>query len=227
MTNDISPDRYHCRRCGTCCCKGGPALHLEDEPLVTSGRIPLKELFTIRQGEPAFDNVRGVVSPAPTDIIKIKGASPTDATCRFLDQDEVACTIYDHRPVECRTLTCWDSHALMEMYDRDRLTRDRLLSKLPGLSDLVAEHQERCSYQDIGKLAEHVKTARDDTREGVEILLAMVRYDQSLRQVTVERTRLDHGLLDFLFGKPLTETLGRFKVKLVRDGDRITIGPAF
>lgn len=227
MVDKTGKDKYECRRCGTCCCKGGPALHLEDESLVATGRIPLKELLTIRQGEPAFDNVRGVVSPAPSDIIKIKGASPADATCRFLDQEAVGCTIYDHRPVECRVLTCWDSRAITEMYERDRLTRDRLLARLPGLSDLVAEHQERCNYQEIGRLAERIKSDQDNNGEGVEALLAIVRYDQSIRQVTVERTRLDQGLLDFLFGQPLTETLRRFKVKLVREGERITIVPAF
>ena len=227
MADEMTQIQYQCRRCGTCCCKGGPALHLEDEELVVSGRIPLKELFTIRQGEPAFDNVRGVVSPAPTDIIKIKGAAQTDATCRFLNQEEVGCTIYDHRPVECRVLTCWDSRAITEMYDRDRLTRDRLLSRLPGLSDLVAEHQERCSYRGIGLLTERIKSAQDENGEAAKALLATVRYDQSLRQVTVERSRLDRELLDFLFGLPLTETLIRFKVKLVRNGEHITIVSAF
>jgi hypothetical protein len=167
------------------------------------------------------------VSPAPTDIIKIKGAAANDATCRFLDQEEVGCTIYDHRPVECRVLTCWDSHAIMEMYDRDRLTRHQLLARLPGLIDLVGEHQQRCSYQRVGKLAEKIKSTRSGDKESVEALLTMIRYDQSLRQVTVERTRLDPELLDFLFGQPLAITLRRFQVKLMKNGARITIASAF
>ena len=58
-------------------------------------------------------------------------------------------------------------------------------------------------------------------------LLGMVRYDQSLRQVTVERSHLDPSLLDFLFGRPLAETLRRFQIKMIRNGPRITIVPAF
>ena len=107
------------------------------------------------------------------------------------------------------------------------MTRDRLLTKLPALSDLVAEHQERCSYRKVGILAERIKNSRNDGRGDIEALLEIVRYDQSLRQVTVERTRLDKELLDFLFGSPLVDTLRRFKIKLSREGGRITVVPAF
>jgi len=226
MSTASHPSEYQCRRCGTCCCKGGPALHVQDETLVTSGKILLKDLCTIREGEPAFDNIRGVVSPAPSDIIKIKGVSDKDATCRFLNQETVGCTIYEHRPVECRVLTCWDTQAIMAMYDQDRLTRARLLSRLPGLFDLVGEHQHRCGYRRVAELAAAIKNG-DEGGGTAEELLAMIRYDQSLRQVTVERSRLDPALLDFLFGRPMTETLPRFQVKMSRNGSRITIVPAF
>ncbi|WP_054032588.1 YkgJ family cysteine cluster protein [Desulfatitalea tepidiphila] len=226
MSTVMHPSEYQCRRCGTCCCKGGPALHVQDETLVTSGKILLKDLCTIREGEPAFDNIRGVVSPAPSDIIKIKGVSDTDATCRFLNQETVGCTIYDHRPAECRVLTCWDTQAIMMMYDQDRLTRSRLLSRLPGLFDLVGEHQHRCAYPRVAELATAIKNRKMGGTAAKE-LLGMVRYDQSLRQVTVERSRLDPSLLDFLFGRPLAETLRRFQVKIIRNGPRITIVPAF
>jgi Fe-S-cluster containining protein len=53
--NDENP----CRRCGTCCEKGGPSLHREDRPLVDNGQIPVRHLFTIRRGELAQDNIKG------------------------------------------------------------------------------------------------------------------------------------------------------------------------
>jgi len=207
----------HCRRCGTCCCKGGPALHQEDREKVETGKIPLKDLFTIRQGEPAYDNVRRMAAPAATDIIKIKGTAPNDATCCYFDQEQVGCRIYELRPLECRTLSCWDTSAIMEIYDKDRLTRADLLSRLPGLSDLVVEHQARCSYERVARCAADVRKDASNAA-AVETLLEIVRYDQSLRQVTVERTRLDPELLDFLFGCPLSETINRYKVKLDRSG---------
>jgi Fe-S-cluster containining protein len=91
----------HCRRCGTCCRQGGPALHLEDRELVESGKIPMQHLFTIRQGEPAYDNVTGTIAPAVTDIIKLKGARPGSDVCCFYESAGKVCGIYGHRPAPC------------------------------------------------------------------------------------------------------------------------------
>lgn len=200
-------------------------MHLADQGLVAAGKIPLKYLFTIRQGEPAFDNVQRVVSPAPTDIIKIKGETATDATCRYLAHDPVACRLYAHRPLECRVLACWDSRAILEVYAKDRLTRTHLLGRLPGLSDLVAEHQQRCDYQRVGALAASIIKDTGD-HDAAEAMLEIIRYDHSLRQVTVARARLDPELLEFLFGLPLTQTVGRFGVKLIRQGTRTQVAPS-
>lgn len=210
ITNATS--QQQCRRCGTCCCKGGPALHLDDQELVTAGKIPLKHLYTIRQGEPAFDNIQRRICPAPSDIIKIKGQDDSDATCNYFIADPVGCGIYAHRPLECRILVCWDTRRIMETYARNRLTRTHLLARLPGLSDLVSEHQERCDYQRITTLAQTIKATPADT-QAVQALLEIIRYDYSLRQVTTERTHLDPQLHNFLFGLPLTQTIGRLGIK--------------
>ena len=221
---DQSPQ---CLRCGTCCCKGGPALHIQDRELVDSGKIALKWLFTIRQGEPAFDNVKGLLEPAASDIIKIKGADENDATCHFLDQDQVACRIYEARPSECRALTCWDTQAIADLYGKDRLARTDLLSRLPGLHDLVAEHQERCSYSQVGKWADMIRQGGDRRQEAAAELSAIIRYDQSLRQVAVERVRMDPDLLDFLFGRPIATTLRAFNIKMIEKDSQTTIEPLF
>lgn len=225
MTHPSIKQNQACRRCGTCCCKGGPALHLEDHEKVASGKIPLTSLFTIRQGEPAYDNIRRRVAPAPTDIIKIKGAGEGDATCRFLDQETVVCTIYDHRPVECRLLACWDTSEITSMYDKDRLTRHRLLSRLPGLVDFVEEHQVRCSYAQVDQWAGDIRAGKG-RMEAIQALLELMRYDQSVRKVTVERTRLDPEMLDFLFGRPLHVTIRLFRLRLTRDNGEYTIVPS-
>jgi hypothetical protein len=39
------PTDTACRRCGTCCRKGGPALHREDRHLVVDGLIPADVYF--------------------------------------------------------------------------------------------------------------------------------------------------------------------------------------
>jgi Fe-S-cluster containining protein len=197
---------------------------MEDREKVDSGKIPLKSLFTIRQGEPAFDNLKGRVAPALSDILKIKGAAENDGTCQFLDQDQVACSIYDDRPMECRVLTCWDTSAIGAIYDKARLTRSHLLSRLPGLIDLVAEHQRRCDYGNIGQLAARIRNG-EEVPQAVEALLELMRYDQSLRKVTVERTRLDPEMLEFLFGRPLYHTIRLFRLKLIQKATALSIAP--
>ncbi len=39
-----------CVQCGECCRMGSPTLHLEDIPLLQSGKIPWDQLITLRKG---------------------------------------------------------------------------------------------------------------------------------------------------------------------------------
>lgn len=199
-------------------------MHLADRELIETGKIPLKSLFTIRQGEPAYDNIGNAIAPAPSDIIKIKGAGKEAGTCLYLARDEVACHIYEDRPVECRALACWDTEAIKALYDKERLTRSHLLERLPGLIDFVADHQEKVDYMRVARLADQIR-GKVDTQSAVDEILSMIRYDHSIRQVTVERTRLDAGLLDFLFGRPLNITMRNFYLKLAKVESVITIQP--
>jgi Fe-S-cluster containining protein len=164
------------------------------------------------------------VSPATSDIIKIKSAAENDSTCLYLDTDRICCTIYEQRPYECRLMACWDTQAIMEGYRKDRLTRDHLLTRFAGLSNLITEHQQRCNYQDISQCAEIIRKGNSPAKI-IEKLLALMRYDVSLRKVTVEQTRLDPEMLDFLFGRPLSVTIRMFHLKLVEQGESLTIVP--
>jgi hypothetical protein len=192
-------------------------LHLEDQELVETGKIVLKDLFTIRKGEPAFDNVAGVIQSADTDIIKIAAKPGRGPACCFFSENPPACRIYDHRPVECRTLKCWDPQPLMALYHRRRLTREHLLSKIDGLWDMVQDHQARCSYGHIETLVESLRKAPGDDGAQKE-LLEMIRYDSSLREATMERTGYDNGLLTFLFGRPMIEAIRLFRLRFVQRG---------
>jgi Fe-S-cluster containining protein len=202
-----------CQRCGTCCCKGGPALHLEDQTLVESGSIALSDLFTIRQGEPALDNITNTIAPAVTDIILIKGLPDNRPHCRHYDYAGKACRIYDSRPLECRTLECWDTEGIERIYNLRRLTRRHLLSKVEGLWALVQEHQERCDYGCVAELADNLKRPSTDDRP-VQELLSIIQYDENLRHATEERSGIDPEILTFLFGRPLSFTIQLFRLKL-------------
>ena len=204
-----------CRRCGTCCRKGGPALHLKDRELVASGVIPLASLFTIRRREPAFDNVTGRVEPAPTDIIKVKPSGRGLSACFYYRQQPVSCAIYAQRPMECRVMQCWDTREIEAVYRHDRLTREHLLAGHAGIWDLVVEHHGRCDYDAMAGLAARLEKVPDDPT-AVDALLSMLRYDQSLRETVGEQAGLAPDLFDFLFGRPMTVTLALFNLKLVK-----------
>ena len=60
-----------CRRCGQCCDKGGPALHLEDLHLVRSGTLDLDSLVTLRAGEPVLDQPKGRVASLERELVKV------------------------------------------------------------------------------------------------------------------------------------------------------------
>ena len=204
-----------CRCCGTCCRKGGPALHIEDREWVTSGTIPLAALMTIRRHEPSYDNVIGRLVPAATDIIKVKAHSAQRQACRFYRFDPPGCSIYAQRPLECHALQCWDTRDIEAIYQRDRLTRQHLLAGHADIWDLIVEHETRCNYWRLARLAKQVHKDKNSATAS-DSMLAMIRYDQSLRDTVKESTGLRADLLDFLFGRPLTFTLVLFDLQLVK-----------
>ncbi len=202
-----------CQRCGVCCQKGGPSLHHEDRHLVDEGLIPARCLFTLRQGELARDDIRGTLAPLATEIIKIKGRDGR-WTCRFHDPRNRGCTIYDHRPMECRVLNCRDTREISTLYDTGRLTRQDLLATVEGLWGLIEAHERRCSYAELDHLVRQVDGEGRLNRE--EAILEIIRFDAHIRQLAVEKAGMDKRMLDFIFGRALSETMGMFGLKLAK-----------
>ncbi|MCG6911701.1 MAG: YkgJ family cysteine cluster protein [Deltaproteobacteria bacterium] len=211
--------RNSCIRCGTCCEKGGPCLHLEDRQLVDEGLIHTRCLYTIRRGEMVHDNVRNVVMPSPEEMIKIKGME-SSWQCTFFNAAESACGIYRHRPMECRVLKCWDPSGIEAVYDRDRLKRQDLLADIAGLWDLVQEHERQCSYPKLKLILNDMDRNRDTgfQRTAVASTVTMVRYDREVRDLVVSKGGVEPGMTDFLFGRPLSKTIEVFGYK-VREKD--------
>lgn len=193
-----------CRQCGTCCRKGGPSFHLEDRALIDDGLIQAKDLFTIRSGEPAYENVQGRILPVPTDIIKIKGKKSI-WECLFLGGATHRCDIYGDRPMECRALMCWDTQKIEAVYNRTRLTRKDLLQNVAGLWDLVEDHQRRCDYRLLLSLAG--KSGEVPSSAARKQLLEIVGFDTQIRILATQQGGIRAALTEFLFGRPLTVTL--------------------
>ncbi len=195
-----------CQQCGTCCRKGGPAFHLEDREILEKGHILLKHLFTIRKGEPVFDNVRGCFIASPSDIIRIRGTEGSPV-CVFFNPHTNECTIYPYRPLECRLLKCWDTREIEHAYDKQRLSRKDLLNDIPRVMDLVEYHEERCGY---GKLKSLIQQAdQEKNKSAPDKIDQMAAFDKHFRLLVVENSLCKQEILDFLFGLPLKQTLPR------------------
>jgi Fe-S-cluster containining protein len=166
--------------------------------------------LTIRQGEPAYDNVSGSVAPAVTDIIKVNTCRNSASQCVFYDPRLKQCRIYENRPSECQALNCRDTRKIERIYSTQRLTRRHLLSQVEGLWDLVRDHQERCDYGFISELATQIRQGRRPQQQ----LLELIHYDETLRKSTVAHAGHTSEMLEFLFGRRLSFTVRMFQLKL-------------
>jgi Fe-S-cluster containining protein len=211
-----------CRRCGTCCKNGGPSFHLEDKMLLEKGRIPLKYIYTIRKGERCYDNIKECFLPASSDILKIKGQKDS-WTCAFFNEIDNDCTIYDHRPMECRILKCWDTGEIRRIYAQNRLTRKDLILSVEGLWELVEDHQERCSYDMLKLFIDSLE--KDNRHKALEGILSIIEYDNKIRGLSVQKASLDPDLTDFLFGRPVTETIKIYGIKIKEEKGKYILIP--
>jgi len=211
-----------CIRCGTCCKKGGPSFHLEDKVLIEKGIILSKYLYTIREGELCYDNVKKSILPAASDILKIKGQKDS-LTCIFFNEKENECTIYDNRPLECRALKCWDTREIERIYSKNRLTRKDLISPIEGLWDLIEDHQNRCSYETFKLFIDALnKDKKDEVLNGI---LDIIKYDAQIRELVVQKGSLDPEMTDFIFGRPITETIRIYGFKIIKQNDNYRLIP--
>jgi len=199
-----SNTKAQCNRCGTCCEKGGPCFHVEDQHLIEDGAIHTRYLYTIRKGERVHDNVQGQLKPADSDIIKIKGKSPS-WECVFFQKKDKSCSIYDHRPLECRLLKCWNTRDIEAVYEKNRLTRQDILAGIEGLWGLIAEHEKQCAHDAVNRAVQDLHGAF--SKKAREVIATAVQYDRAIRQLVLENGNIAPDMIDFLFGRPLTTIL--------------------
>jgi Fe-S-cluster containining protein len=204
INNEPSDPRTECKRCGICCEKGGPTFHAEDRHLIEDGSIHTRYLYTIRKGELVHDNVRGQLNPITSDIIKIKGKGPL-WECVFFEKKEKSCSKYDHRPLECQVLKCWDTREIEAVYEKDRLTRQDILAGIEGLWELIVEHEKHCDHDVINRALQDLHGAFD--KQAQVVLTNGIQYDSAVRQLVLENGNVEPEMIDFIFGRPLTVTL--------------------
>ena len=209
-----------CQRCGTCCRKGPPGLHLEDASLYSGGVLRKEHLLTLRNGERVYDNVQGRISRLEREMVRIKADS--EGGCVFLDRETNLCMIYASRPVECRALQCWDTSEITRVYHRDRLTRLDLVAAGSALGEIMQAHEEDCGLDRAERLASRIKQSGEQA--ALQELGSLLDRDAALRKELQEKAQAVSEVLDFIFGRPLPELLARAGLRVLStpEGYRIS-----
>jgi Fe-S-cluster containining protein len=212
MENHDDNSSATCRRCGTCCEQGGPALHLEDRQLIAAGHLSPLDLVAVRAGEPAQDPRLGRVAPAPHEFLKMAGVAG-GWCCRFFDREHRGCGIYRHRPLECRLLFCRDTGPVEEVIGRDLLVRRQLLAPDDPVLALLARQEREIDYQMVlSPLADHM--GRQEGGAALARLNTLVRADLALRQDFLRLFPARERQELFLLGRPLFLVLAPYGFRL-------------
>ncbi len=189
-------------------------MQIADVSLVYDGFIERGNLYTIRLGELVRDNIRGELKVTDKEIIKIK-EKEKNRGCIYYDEKAKACTIYEYRPIQCKALACWDESEFMRVYARPKVDRRDIIRDKIVLG-LMNEHNKRCSYSELDKC---VRKIEQEGEEAVGEILEALRFDHHIRAFTSKKLGIDLSEMDFLFGRPLTQTITMFGLKVIKKSD--------
>lgn len=212
---DANPNKQvapACRRCGTCCEQGGPALHSEDRELLDSGALRRRDLVAVRSGEPTYDPRQGRVVPAGAEFLKLAGAG-SSWRCRFYEKGR-GCGIYGQRPLECRLLFCCDTGPLEAVMGRDLLSRRDLLAGDDPVLGWLARQERQVAYPEVILLLAGLSRP-ESARASLARLTGLVRADLALREAFL-RSCPERGEEElFLLGRPLFLAIAPYGCRLV------------
>ena len=194
-----------CDCCGTCCRNGGPPLHKQDMELVVAGFLKFEDLVTVRLGEMVVPPLSTEPVKAQTEWIKLQGQG-SQWCCRFLDTSSNKCTIYQNRPLSCRTLKCWDTDDILALSGQDLLCRTDLIRKDDPLLPLVLLHEKQVPVPDL----EGIMKSLHDADQQVSLLKDLadkVQEDLGIRSRAVREYDISVAGELFYFGRPVFQIL--------------------
>ena len=207
-----------CMRCGTCCLKGGPALHHEDKKILLAGYAGHQHLVTIRKGEMAFNPLRNILEPVKKELIKVKGKGD-DWACYFYDEKEASCKIYENRFLECCRLKCWDTSEIMSLIGKNTIIRADIINPGDPIMKVIEEHEQECPFNEINTLVSGLYSGKEKSSIFSQ-LSAFVRKDFAIRSYAVAELGLMKEFELFIFGRPLYKGLNDRGLKVrITDND--------
>ncbi|MFW2366714.1 MAG: YkgJ family cysteine cluster protein [Desulforhopalus sp.] len=207
-----------CRKCGECCKNGGPALHLEDLVLITSGKLAVSDLITIRKGELVHNPVSGKIQPAAVELVKIVGSGKQWQCCYY--DNEQGCTIYHYRPLGCRLLKCWDTADILGLVEKDTVGRLDIVTDNAPLIALITDHEELCPCAGLHSIMDEKGSLTQEQKKELE---TRVRNDLQFRKKVLEDFGFSLREELFYFGRPFFQLLQPLGVKVVESESGIQL----
>lgn len=210
-----------CVACGECCRQGSPTLHVEDLELLQEGKIPWKELYTLRKGEPVRSPFHGELLLLSEERIKIREKSGS-TECSFYNNVSERCMIYAHRPLQCRAQACWDPKPATELTKTPYLTRTEIFNGVDLLLHLIEEHDRRCSFEKLHGAFERLRETRGNS---VEEVLQLLSYEDHFRSFLGKQLNIPEENERLVFGRSFSEMVPIFGFKVIvgTDGTRCLV----
>ena len=207
--------RPYCVRCGECCLRGSPSLHLEDAELLERGLISARQLYTLRRGEMVSLNIDRGIGVLPEELVKIKEDSET-GYCLFYSKEQHSCLVYDHRPLQCRVQACWNPENSENIWRQEKLTRRAILTDEDVL-EILEVYDERCDPEKLDAAFKQVYETRD--AKTLDRVLEILRQDVIIRAFVKTRLNRAEEELNFLLGRPLTDLVRAYGMRVEKDAD--------
>ncbi len=208
-----------CKRCGICCEKGGPALHSQDLPLIEKGLLALEDLITIRKGELIHDPVTNTIKPVETEFLKVKGTKGS-WVCTFYDKNGTGCTRYDHRPLSCGVLKCWDTEESLKLTGTDLVSRLDVVKENSPMRERLIAHEMLFPIPDLKVISRAIPRP---TKKTVKKLEQMCNKDIAHRIKSVDELRLSIAQEMFYFGRPIFQLLSPLGFTIKDAGEGIKL----
>jgi Fe-S-cluster containining protein len=194
--------KRECSRCGTCCKKGGPILHLEDKTILLKGIVTHKDLVTLRKGEFVFNPLDEKIQKLTREVIKVdkKGEG---WTCIFYNELESSCNIYENRFLECRILKCWDAEEFLRIFCKNTLTRFDMINSNDPVIEIIREHDKECPCDRFETLIiNYLK--RGDSKTLFQIK-ELINKDIRFRLFAFKELGVNREYERFIFGRSFIE----------------------
>ena len=161
------------------------------------------------------DNIHGTIAITDREMIKVKERDGDHGGCPFFEEHAKACQIYNQRPLQCVALKCWDTKDFMGLYAGPKLVRDDLI-KDDVLRGFVEVHEKRCSYS---LMESHVRGIEKEGENAVNRIMEVLKFDFHLRPFVSRRLGISDQEMDFIFGRPIINTISMFGLKVIQEPD--------